>query len=75
MNTITIPKNLIKNDDLIILPRKEYELMKTQMIPTFYLKGKKAKLLDKRVNEALNEYRQGKTESLKSFLNKEYPKF
>lgn len=25
MNTITIPKNLIKNDDLIVLPRKEYE--------------------------------------------------
>ncbi|MEK7553173.1 MAG: hypothetical protein AAB504_00560 [Patescibacteria group bacterium] len=25
MNTITIPKNLIKNDDLVILPRKEYE--------------------------------------------------
>lgn len=25
MNTITIPKKLIKNDDLIVLPRKEYE--------------------------------------------------
>lgn len=25
MATITIPKNLIKNDDLIIIPRKEYE--------------------------------------------------
>ncbi|MDP3015186.1 MAG: hypothetical protein Q8N28_02115 [bacterium] len=25
MATITIPKNLIKNDDLVILPRKEYE--------------------------------------------------
>ena len=25
MVTITIPKNLIKNDDLVILPRKEYE--------------------------------------------------
>lgn len=25
MNTITIPKNLIKNDDLVIIPRKEYE--------------------------------------------------
>ena len=24
MATITIPKNLIKNDDLIIIPRKEY---------------------------------------------------
>ena len=25
MTTITIPKNLIKNDDLVIIPRKEYE--------------------------------------------------
>lgn len=25
MNAITIPKNLIKNDDLVIIPRKEYE--------------------------------------------------
>ena len=25
MNAITIPKNLIRNDDLVIIPRKEYE--------------------------------------------------
>lgn len=25
MNTITIPKNLIKNDDLVIIPRLEYQ--------------------------------------------------
>lgn len=25
MNTITIPRNLVKNDDLVVLPRKEYE--------------------------------------------------
>jgi len=25
MPTITIPKKLIKNDDLVIIPRKEYE--------------------------------------------------
>ena len=24
MATITIPKNLIKNDDLVVIPRKEY---------------------------------------------------
>lgn len=27
MNTITIPRNLVKNDDLIVLPRKEYEAL------------------------------------------------
>ena len=36
MNTITIPKNLIKNDDLVILPRKEYErLLVARLIPEF----------------------------------------
>lgn len=25
MDTITIPKKLIKNDDLIVLPRREYD--------------------------------------------------
>lgn len=25
MNTLTIPKKLAKNDDLVVLPRKEYE--------------------------------------------------
>ncbi|MEK7596313.1 MAG: hypothetical protein AAB564_02080 [Patescibacteria group bacterium] len=73
MNTITILKNLIKNDDLVILPRREYESMKARMIPTFYLKRKNAKNLDKRVNEGLKEYHSGKTESLNSFLKKEYP--
>ena len=40
MNTITIPKNLIKNDDLVVIPRKEYETLiklKTfkEFIPSF----------------------------------------
>ena len=25
MTTITIPKNLVKSDDLVIIPRKQYE--------------------------------------------------
>ena len=24
-NLVTIPKNLIKNDDLVVIPRREYE--------------------------------------------------
>lgn len=27
MNTITIPKKLARNDDLIVVPRKEYEAL------------------------------------------------
>ncbi|MDO8604709.1 MAG: hypothetical protein Q7K40_04950 [bacterium] len=33
MNTITIPRNLIKNDDLVIIPRLEYQgLLKYKVI-------------------------------------------
>lgn len=66
MNTITIPKNLIKNDDLVIIPRKEYENLKAQMVPTFYLKGKEAEKLDKLVKEGLREYERGETISATS---------
>ncbi|MBI4087510.1 MAG: hypothetical protein HY434_01630 [Candidatus Liptonbacteria bacterium] len=27
MNTITIPKNLAKRDNLVVMPRKEYEAL------------------------------------------------
>ena len=73
MNTLTIPRNLIQNDDLVILPRREYESMKARMFPVFFLKGKNAKNLDKRVNEGVAEYRKGKTEALEFFLKREYP--
>ena len=75
MNTITVPKNLIKtkSDDLVVISRKEYESMKAKIIPVFFLKGEKAKNLDKRVEEASKEHKKGKTETLESFLEKEYP--
>jgi hypothetical protein len=73
MATVTISKNLIQNDDLIVLPRKEYESMKARMFPLFELKGKNAKNLDKRVSESVKEYEKGKTRTLESFLKKEYP--
>ncbi len=73
MATLTISKNLIQNDDLIILPRKEYESMKARMFPVFKLKGKNAKNLDKRVGESVKEYEKGETETLELFLKKEYP--
>lgn len=31
MNTITIPKNLIKNDDLVILPLKKWHEIEMQL--------------------------------------------
>ena len=71
---ITIPKKLIKDDDIVIIPRKEYEEMMASMIPSVYLKGRAAKRLDKLMEDGLREYREGKTEPLGSFLKREYPK-
>ncbi len=74
MATITIPKNLIKNEDLIVIPRREYEKMKSQMIPTHYLTGRAAGRLDKLVKDGLREYKAHKTESLESFLKRDFPR-
>lgn len=56
MNTITIPKNLIKNDDLVIIPRKEYEEF-------LRLASKKKRIytqFDKDLDETIKEYKAGK---------------
>ncbi|MFA4890169.1 MAG: hypothetical protein WC587_00830 [Candidatus Paceibacterota bacterium] len=55
MVTITIPQKLIKNDDLIIIPRKEYE----KLFRVF--KGKKLTPLDRNLDEAISEYKAGKS--------------
>ena len=73
MNTITIPKNLIKtkSEDLVVISRKEYEDMKVHMLPTFRLEGKEAAKLDKLVKAGLREYERGemiKANSLKEAL-------
>ena len=74
MPTITIPKSVIGNDELVVMPRKEYEQMKSSLIPTFFLKGRAAKRLDRRVEKSLKEYRAGKTEPMRSFLKREHPR-
>lgn len=68
MNILTIPKNLIQNDDLVILPRKQYE---------FFLDVKKKwmKILSEEqdTDEAIalykKEKKQGKMKVLKSLVS------
>ena len=69
MNPVTIPKKLAGRDDLVVIPRKEYEHMKARMLPVLELKGKKADSLDRRVKNALRDYRQGKTRKIYSLAN------
>lgn len=55
MNTLTIPKNLIQNDDLIVLPRKLYEsLLRSSS-------GFATSKIDKDLAESILEYKSGKT--------------
>lgn len=59
MSPITIPKNLAKNDDLVVIPRKEYEeLLKTAKKSADHKKHKQE--LDQALAEAMEEVRQGK---------------
>ncbi|MDO8659464.1 MAG: hypothetical protein Q7K54_02575 [Candidatus Parcubacteria bacterium] len=71
MNTLTIPKNLIQNDDLVVLPRKVYEsLLRGQnnniivkRSSSFKIKRGQEKFydeLDKDLTEAIREYKAGK---------------
>ncbi len=59
MITITIPKEIMKKRDLVIIPRKEYE-----EFLDFSKKVRKVKIkseLDQGLDEALKEVREGKT--------------
>lgn len=69
MNTITIPKKIARSGDLIIIPRKEYEQMKSRMFPIVNLVGKAAVHLDRRVTKAIQHYRQGKTKTIRSLAD------
>mgnify|MGYP001559414549 CR=1 FL=1 len=65
MNTLTIPKNLIQNDDLIVLPRKQYEIFLD-----IYKQWNKRVFEEADTDEAIaiykKEKKQGKLKVLKS---------
>lgn len=42
------------------MPLKEYEELRRQAAPTYYLSGKEAEALDKLVEQGLKDYKNGK---------------
>lgn len=67
MSVITIPKAKIeKEKGVVILPLKEYQKLCERAAPTYYLKGKEAKELDKLVEEGLEDCREGRCKTIKS---------
>lgn len=69
MDVITIPQKIIKNDDLVIMPRKKYE--------QFLSIIRRQSQLDSDLNEAIGQVKRGKavgpfysTQELKKSLEK-----
>ena len=70
MATISISKSKVqKNKGVVILSLREYQKLLEQAVPTFYLKGKEAKRLDRLVKDGLKEYRAGKTKKINSLAD------
>jgi len=67
-----IPQKVIGRDDLVVLPKREFELMQKQIkykIPSYRLQGKAVSRLDKIVIKAEQEHRAGKTKKIHSLAD------
>lgn len=70
MSIITISKKQIqKQGGVVVLPLKEYQKLREQALPTYYLKGKEAKALDILVEKGLRGYQDGKYKTIKSLAD------
>ncbi|MBI2633501.1 MAG: hypothetical protein HYW78_03935 [Parcubacteria group bacterium] len=68
--TITIPQRSIqRSKGVVVLPIREYQKLCEQIVPTFYLKGKKAQELDRLVESGINAYRKGKCKAIRSLAD------
>ncbi len=68
-NSITIPREAIGREGLVILPLREYQKLQGRAVLTCCLKGKKAEKLDKLIEEGLRDYQKGKCKSIKSLAD------
>lgn len=59
-------KTIQKTGGIVILSLVEYEELRRNVVPTYYLKGKEAIQLDSLVREGLSEYKAGKTKTIDS---------
>ncbi|MBI2050948.1 MAG: hypothetical protein HYT31_04040 [Parcubacteria group bacterium] len=63
--TVRIPESALKKG-VVLLDLDEYNQLREQAVPTYYLTGKAAEDLDREVEKALQEDREGKTRRIKS---------
>ncbi|TSC83856.1 MAG: hypothetical protein G01um101417_423 [Parcubacteria group bacterium Gr01-1014_17] len=69
MNTITIPKTISRGDDLVVVPRRDYEALRANQIPVRYLSGRAAARLDRRVAMSIRAHQNGSTRRIKSLAD------
>lgn len=70
MATVTISKEKVKKEGgVVILSLKEYQKLCQRAVPTYYLKGKEAKELDRLVKKGLEDYQKGICKSIKSLAD------
>ena len=68
--SISVSKKMVdKNKGVVILSLKEYQKLCERAVPTYYLKGDKAESLDNLVSEGLDEFKNGKSKTLKSLAD------
>jgi hypothetical protein len=60
MTTMTIPKAFLASDDLIVMPRKEYEALKSRVVPEYIPTPSERRAIAR----ARKNFRAGKTISL-----------
>ena len=65
---VKIPKEALRRG-VVILDLAEYKKLAERKIPTYRLKEKAAKELDKLVKEGLREYKAGKCKTIKSLAD------
>ncbi|PIZ82088.1 MAG: hypothetical protein COY02_00710, partial [Parcubacteria group bacterium CG_4_10_14_0_2_um_filter_41_6] len=54
---------------VVLLDKSEYDALQKNSVPTYYLQGKAAEDLDKEIEEALLEDRQGRTQEISSLAD------
>jgi hypothetical protein len=67
MSTVTLQKENIKTENgVVVLPIKEYERLRANTVPVFYLSGREATKLDSLVEKGIENHKAGKTRKIKS---------
>ncbi len=66
---VLLEKMVRRNRGVVVLPVQEYKRLCESAMPNYYLTGRKAKELDKLVEQGVEEYQRGKCKIIKSLAD------